>query len=152
MIVVGGLAWSGSPSTSMVVEATVLKSCRLSMMHELTSVGPTHSGKWFDPTPVGTSAGPCSTVLFPQLVVKPKTYPPITNTDSMNDPLQQSVYAIHSEVIFTRTSIGLGAKATHRILDPPHNPVVKSISDTGTFPESKRADGEPEALQITIHF
>jgi len=150
IIVVGRLAWS--ESTSMIVKATVIGSCRLSMMHELTSVGPMRSGEWFGPTPVGTSVRSCQTVLFPQIVVDPKPYRPMINLDSINGPLQQSGYAIHTDVIFTTKPGGVGAKAAHRVLRVPLNPEVKSISNTGSSPESKRANGEPEALQITIHY
>lgn len=145
-------AWSESVSTELVVQAFVTKSCRIFTKHELTTAGLMQNGEWFSPTSVDNLAGSCPTSSLPQIVVEPKSYYPTINTGSLNGLPEQLGHVIHTEVIFTNTPSGLGAKATHQVLDTPQNSNFKRISEIGSPAEGKPSGDEQDSLRITIHF
>jgi hypothetical protein len=145
-------AWSEPVSTEMIVTATVIKSCRISTKHELTTAGSMQNGEWFSPTAVDNREGSCPTGSLPLILVEPKSHHPIINADSLNDLQEESGQVIHTEVIFTDTPSGLGAKATHQVLDTPQNSNFKRISEIGPSVDGKPSVAEQDTLRITIHF
>jgi hypothetical protein len=145
-------AWSEPVSTEMIVTATVTKSCRISTKHELTTAGSMQNGDWFNPSSVDNLAGSCPTGSLPQIVVERKSPSPTINTGSLNGLPEQLGHVIHTEVIFTDTPSGLGAKATHQVLDTPQHSNFKRISEIGSSVDGKPSGAEQDSLRITIHF
>jgi hypothetical protein len=136
----------------MIVTATVTKSCRISTKHELTTAGSMQNGEWFSPTSVDNREGSCPTGSLPLILVEPKSHHPIINAHSLNGLQEESGHVIHTEVIFTDTPRGLGARATHQVLDTPQNSNFKRNSEIGSSAEGKTSGDEQDTLRITIHF
>jgi hypothetical protein len=145
-------AWSESVTTEMIVSATVTKSCRISAMHDLTTAGLIHNSDWFDLTSADNREGSCPSGSLPRVIVEPKSYHPIINKDSENGLLERSGHVTHTEVIFTPTPRGLGAKVAHRLLDTPQDSESRHISENGSSAEGKPSGDEQATFKITIHF
>ena len=145
-------AWSESVSAEMAIKAMVIKSCRMSTTLDLLTAGLIRNREWIGPTLMDNHAGSCPTGSLPQIIVEPKSSVPNVHMDSLNGLPEYLRNVIRTEVTFTTIPTGIGAKATHRLVQTPRNSNLKLTSEIGFPAESAQSGEEQSSLTITIHF